>query len=191
MFGPRPSTLPICPVGPCSMQALLVGISGVKERALYSIFEMPAPTTPHPCRENNCTSGGIQTGSHPTARTGAAPVGGARGHTPLAPLRRHLLLLPALAHPFPGGGQCFSPLLALGTLLLLPLFLDLISECTRIKEDPWWQEPGAWQWVVVGGGGVCAGSLGRDFMWRSEMSPWATWISLGAKWGGASTNPDL
>ena len=34
---------------------------------------------------------------------------------------------------------------------------------------------------------MCAGSLGRDFRWRSEMSPRATWISLGAKWGGAST----
>lgn len=33
---------------------------------------------------------------------------------------------------------------------------------------------------------MCAGSLGRDFRWRSEMSPRATWISLGAKWGGAS-----
>lgn len=43
-----------------------------------------------------------------------------------------------------------------------------------------------WWVAVVGGAGVCAGSLRRDFRWRSEVSPWATWISLGAKWGGAS-----
>ncbi|XP_040106654.1 MORN repeat-containing protein 3 isoform X2 [Oryx dammah] len=100
------------------------------------------------------------------------------GHT-LGTLRRHLT--PPSTGSFlprrrPGLLSPAGP-----SLSLLPFSLDLISECTRIKEDP----GGKSRVPRVGGGGrggdVCAGSLGRDFTWRSEMSPWATWISLGAK----------
>lgn len=154
---------------------------GSRREHWYSIFETPAPTTPHPCREITNTSGGIQTGVTQLLRPVQLPleeqVGTHPWHPQKAPYSSQHWLIPSRKEAsaslpyWPWGPSCYR------------LFSWTSSECTRIKEDPGGKSRVP---TVGGGGGVCAGSLGRDFRWRSEMSPRATWISPGAKWGGAS-----
>lgn len=109
-----------------------VGNSGVEERALIQHLGDASAPPRLPLQKEHQRFRRNSNQSHPTARTGAAPTGRARADlgTHSAP-SEGTLLLPALDHSLPVGGQCSSPLLALGT----PLFLDPIPEHPRIKES--------------------------------------------------------
>ena len=123
---------------------------GSRREHWYSIFETPAPTTPHPCREITNTSGGIQTGVTQLLRPVQLPleeqVGTHPWHPQKAPYSSQHWLIPSWKEAsaslpcWPWGPSCYR------------LFSWTSSECTRIKEDP----GGKSRVPTVGGGGcVC------------------------------------
>lgn len=123
---------------------------GSRREHWYSIFETPAPTTPHPCREITNTSGGIQTGVTQLLRPVQLPleeqVGTHPWHPQKAPYSSQHWLIPSRKEAsaslpyWPWGPSCYR------------LFSWTSSECTRIKEDPGGKSRVP---TVGGGGGVC------------------------------------